>query len=127
MVAMRGHDALGRLAEEVLEGIERPRRAEPGELVRPQIDARLEVLLVLLANARIDAVGDHDQVGIGKLLQAFHLALETHVHTEFATTVLQDVEQRDARTAAETVAAGAQRLALVDDVDVTPISEASPD
>ena len=116
-----------RLAEEILEGVERLGRAEPGELVRPQVDARLEMLLVLLADPRVDAVGDHDQVGVGELLQAFHLALEAHLHAELAAAVLQDVEQRHARAAAEAVAARAHHLALVDHVDVAPVGEAAAD
>src|SRR5438093_14002 len=82
---------------------------EPGELVRAQIDARLEVLLVALADPRVAAVGDHDEIGVGKLLEALDLALEAHLHAELAPAVLQDVEQRDARAAAEAVAARAQR------------------
>src|SRR6185295_2848583 len=76
---------------------------------------------------RVDAVGDDDQFRIGELFQALHLALEPHLHAELAAAVLQDVEQRHARAAAETVAARAHYAALVDDVHVAPVGEAAPD
>ena len=85
------------------------------------------MIFVLVADLRVDAVGDHDQVGVGELLQALDLALEAHLHAELAAAVLQDVEQRDARAAAEAVAAGAHHLALVDHVDVAPVGEAAAD
>src|SRR5438477_2123749 len=113
--------------EKVFERIERLGRAQPGEFVGPQVDARLEMVLVLLADARVDAVGDHDEIGVGEFFQSFDLALEAHLHAELAPAVLQDVEQCDARAAAEAVAARAQCLAFVDDIDVAPIGEAPAD
>src|SRR5947207_4331344 len=127
LVAVREDDDLGRLAEEILEGVERARRAQPGELVGAQVDARLEVIRIFRANSRIDSVRDDDQIGIGELVQILDLALEAHLHAEIARAVLQDVEQRHARAAAEAVAARAQHLPLVDYVDVAPVSEAPAD
>src|SRR5262249_26263378 len=62
LVTVREDQALGRLAEEILEGIQRPRRAEPDELVRAQVDARLEMILVLFSYSGVDSIGNHDQV-----------------------------------------------------------------
>ena len=45
LIAMRDEDAVRRLLEEEIEGVHRPRRAHPGELVGPQLDARLERVL----------------------------------------------------------------------------------
>ena len=71
LIAMRDEDAVLGLLEEELEGVERPGRAHPGELVGPQLDARLERVLERLAGARIDAVGRDDQVGAaGRRLSA---------------------------------------------------------
>src|SRR5256714_7282464 len=124
---MSEEHALRRLAEEVLEGIERARRAEPGELVRPQIDRGLEVLPVFLPDARIAAVRDHDQIGIGELGGVVDLALEAHADAELAAAVLQDVEERHARAAAKAVAAGAQRFPFVNHIHIAPVGEAPPD
>ena len=120
------HAFLG-FTEKVFERIERLGRAQPGEFVGPQVDARLEMVLVLLADARVDAVGDHDEIGVGEFFQSFDLALEAHLHAELAPAVLQDVEERDARAAAKAVAARAQHAALVDHVDVAPVGEAPAD
>src|SRR5438552_2200259 len=50
-IAVRDENAVLGLAEEEGEGIERPRRAHPGEVVRPQVDARLELLGESFAHA----------------------------------------------------------------------------
>ena len=55
-----------RLLEDEGEGIERPGRAHPGELVGAQIDLGTEMLDVFVAKTAVDAVGEHDQIGIGK-------------------------------------------------------------
>ena len=54
------------LLEDEGEGVERPGRAHPGELVGAQVDLGLEMIDMLLAEAAVDAVGQHDQIGIGK-------------------------------------------------------------
>ena len=64
LIAVRDEDAVLGLLEEEREGVERPRRAHPGELIGPQIDARLEPSACCCADARIDAVGRDDQVGV---------------------------------------------------------------
>jgi len=127
LITVRNDQAFLGLAEEILERVEWLGRAEPGEFVRAQVEARLEVLLVLLPDARVDAVGDDDQVRVLELGDVLHVALEAHVDAELAPAVLQDVEERHARAATEAIAAGAQRLALVNDVDVAPVGEAAPD
>ena len=54
------------LLEDEGEGIERPGRAHPGELVGAQVDLGLEMIDVFVAEAAVDAVGQHDQIGIGE-------------------------------------------------------------
>ena len=63
LIAMRDEDAVRRLLEEEVEGVHRPVRAHPAEVVGPELDARLELVLEQLAGARIDAVGRHHEVG----------------------------------------------------------------
>src|SRR5262249_7102577 len=64
LIAMPDEDAVLGLAEEEGEGVERAGRAHPGEEVRPQIQVRLESIGKRLAPAEIDAVRDHDEVGV---------------------------------------------------------------
>ncbi len=127
LVAVREDDALGRFAEEILEGIERPGGTEPGEFVRPQVDAGLEVRLVLFSYRGINAVGDNDQIRFRHFFKAFYFPLKIQLHTQFAAAVVQDVQQRHPRAAAETVAARAHGAALEDHVHVAPVGEAAPD
>src|SRR5712692_4745577 len=82
---------------------------------------------VLFADPGVDAVGDQDQVRVRKLVEFLDLALEAHLHAEIARAVLQDVEQRHARAAAEAVATRSHHLPLVDHVDVAPVGEAPAD
>ncbi len=126
LIAVRDEDAVLRLLEEEREGIERARRTHPGELVRAQIDARPECVGVLLADARIDAVGRDDQVGVAMRVR-IDLGLEFQFHAERAGTFLQQPQQRHARAAAKAVAADAVHRALVVDLDVVPVGEVRRD
>jgi len=85
------------------------------------------MLPVFLPDLRIDAVGDDDQVGIREFLQILGFLLKNQFHAQFPAAIVQDVEQRDARAAAEAVAAGAHGAPLVDHVDVAPVGEAAAD
>ena len=122
LVAVRDEDAVIGLLEEKCEGIERTRRTHPGELVRPQIDARFERFRVLRAGARVDAVSRYDQVRVA-MRAGINLGLEFHLHAERAGAFLQQPQQRDARAAAEAVAPNAMHGILVMDLDVVPVSE----
>ena len=55
-----------RLLEDEGEGVERLGRTHPREFVGAQVDLRLEMFDVLVAETAVDAVGDHDEIGIGK-------------------------------------------------------------
>jgi len=55
------------------------------------------------------------------------ITIEAHLHAEFAAAVLQDVEQRVARAAAEAVAADAVGGAAEMDLDVVPVGKVPDD
>ena len=57
------------LLEDKGEGIERPGRAHPGELVGAEVDFGLEMLDVFFAKTAVDAVGKHDEIGVGNALR----------------------------------------------------------
>src|SRR6267378_2805736 len=85
------------------------------------------MIRIFLTNFLIDSVRDDDEIGIGELVQIVDLALEAHLRAEIARAVLQDVEQRHARAAAEAVASRAYHLPFVDHVDVAPVGETPAD
>ncbi len=126
LIAVREQNAVLGLLEEILEGVERPGRAQPHELVRPQIHRGLEVVAVRLARARIDAVCRNDEVAVREILDA-RFGLEVQLHAQLAAAFLQQLEQGHARAAAEAVAAAAQGAALDHDVHVAPVGEAPAD
>src|SRR5262245_65188480 len=116
------------LAEEEGEGVERPRRAHPGEEVGPQVHARLEFGGEGLAHARIDSVGDHHEIGVaGDGIEWRDLGLVSDLHAEGARAPAQNLQQRAARAAAEAVAADAVRRPAEMDLDVVPIGEVADD
>ena len=84
------------LLEDEGEGIERLGRAHPRELVRAQIDFGLKMIRVFVAEAAVDAVGEHDQIGVGKAAFVLDIAFERERHAEFAGPLLQDQQQRAA-------------------------------
>ena len=127
LVAMGENDAVRRFAKEILERIHGTGRAQPGELVRAQVHGGLEMVAVRLAHPRVDAVGRDDQVAVREILHAAGFMLELELHAQAPGPVLQQLEQCHARAAAESVPRAADRLALVDHVDVAPIGEGAPD
>ena len=78
---------------------------------------------VFVAEAAVDAVGEHDQIGIGELRFIVDIGLEQDRHAEFAGALLQDQQQRPARAAAKAVAADAVHGAAEVHGDVVPIGE----
>ena len=105
------------------EGIERPGRAHPGEHIGAEVHLGLEVLDILFAEAAVDAVGQHHQIGIGEARLVFDVGLEQQRDAEFARPLLQDQEQRAARAAAEAVAADPVHRAAKVHGDIVPIGE----
>ena len=105
------------------EGIERPGRAHPGEHIGTDIHLGLEVLGIFFAEAAVDAVGQHDEIGIGKARLVVDVGLEQQGDAELARPLLQDQQQRPARAAAETVAADPVHRAAEVHGDVVPIGE----
>ena len=122
LVAVGDEDALGALLEEEGEGVERTRAAHPGEAVRPEVGARLEMHLGSRADSAVDAVGGDDQVGVGKVLRR-RLLVEQQFDAQRPSAVMQQHEQGPARAAAEPVAADAVHRAANVDLDIVPIGE----
>ena len=75
------------------------------------------------AEAAVDAVGQHHQIGIGEARYLIDIGFEHQMNAEFARALLQDREQHAARAAAKTVAADAVHRAAEMHGDVVPISE----
>ena len=113
---------LGLLKDEG-EGIERFCGAHPGELVGAQIGFRLEMVGESFAEAAVDAVGQHHEVGVGEAADFIDLGFEHQVNAEFARALLQDGQQHAPRAAAKPVAADAMHGAAEMHGDVVPISE----
>ena len=128
LVAMGDEDAVLGFAEKEREGIERPRRAHPGEEVRPQIDAGLEPIGKGVAHARIDAVRHHHEIGVpDRRIERRDFRLVLDLHAERARAPAQNLQQRPARAAAEAVAADAVGGAAEMDLDVVPVGKVPDD
>jgi len=80
------------------------------------------VLAVSLARARIHAVRGDDEVAVREVFAA-RLRLEAQIDAQLAATGLKELQERDARAAAEAVSSAAQGAALVDDFDVVPVAK----
>ncbi len=79
--------------------------------------------MIFVAEAAVDAVGQHHQIGIGKARLVLDVGLEQQGDAELARPLLQDQEQRAARAAAETVAADPVHRAAEMHGDIVPIGE----
>jgi hypothetical protein len=115
------------LHEDEGECLEGAMRAEPDELVLSHVDKRPEMRRVAGADPAVDAVGAHDQVGVGKLRHILHLALEDQLNAKRLGTALENVEEVLAFDAGEAMSARGDDAALVVDVDVVPMGEAVED
>ena len=83
-----------------------------------------EMVAVLFAEARVDAVGEHDEiVARGELGDVVDLGAELELDAEVAGPLVEEEEQRLPRAAAEAVAADAVARALEVDLDVVPVGE----
>ena len=128
LVAMVDEDAVLGLPKEEREGIERPGRAHPGEKIGPQIHVRSEPLGKSIAPAGIDAVGDHDEIGIADGgIERRDFALVLDLDAERARAPAENLQQRRARAAAEPVAADAVCGAAEMDLDIVPIGKVADD
>ena len=63
LIGVRADDAMGRLLEKVVELAHRARRAHPAETIGLQHHGRLEMIPIMLADHRIDAIGRHHDIG----------------------------------------------------------------
>ncbi len=108
LIAMRDEDAVRRFPEEEVEGVHRPVRAHPAEVIRAELDGRLELVLERLAGARVDAVGgDHEIGAAGRGLLRVGLRAVFEVDAERVRAPAENFQQHRARGAAEAVAADA--------------------
>ena len=123
LIGMRDERAPLGLLEDEGEGIERFGGAHPGELVGAQIDFRLEMIGESFAEAAVDAVGQHHQIGVGEAADFIDLGFEHQMNAEFARALLQDRQQHAPRAAAKPVAADAVHRAAEMHGDVVPIGE----
>ena len=81
------------------------------------------MLGIFVAEAAVDAVGQHDEIGIGKARLVVDVGLELQGNAEFARPLLQDHQQRAARAAAKAVAADPMHRAAEVHGDIVPIGE----
>jgi hypothetical protein len=105
------------------EGVERLRRAHPGELVGPEVHLGLEMLRIAVTEPAVDPVGDHHQIAVAEAALIVDLSLIEEPNAEFGGALLKDQQQGSPRTAAKAVASDAVDSALEMDRNVVPISE----
>src|SRR5262245_43948609 len=96
-------------------------------MIAPIFDLGLEVLLIFLANEAVDAVSGDDQFGVREPVQIRDLDLKLELDPELAAPCMQDVEQRTAFGAAETMPARADHLAVEVKIDLVPVRELARD
>ena len=113
------------LLEDEGEGGKARHGTEPDEAVGTEIDLGLEGIRIDPAQRRVDAVRRHHEVAPGEGPRVRELVLEGELDAKCARALLQDVEERLARAAAEAVARRAQDRTLEVDVDVVPMGEAA--
>ena len=111
------------LFEEKSKRVERPGRAQPRELVRLELEGRLEIILVGLADAAVDAVGADDDVIAAQRGQIVDRAVIVDGDSHLFAALLEDLQQGQARATGESVSAAAHLAALVADDDIVPIGE----
>jgi hypothetical protein len=81
------------------------------------------VLDIFVAEAAVDAVGQHHQTGIGKTSLVVDIGLEQQRDAEFARPLLQDQQQTAPRAAAESVAADPVHGTTEVHGDIIPVGE----
>ena len=125
-VAVHLHDAMRRLEDVEGERLEDLVGAEPHVAATPHVERGLEVVGVLGAHERVEAVRrDHEVVVGGELLDIRGSRPEPDVDPEVRTPTLEDLEQSLAAQRREAVPAAGDDLTLVVDVDVVPARELS--
>ena len=78
---------------------------------------------IFVAEATVDAVGQHHQIRIGEARLILDLGLEKQADAEFARPLLQNQEQRAARAATKAVATDPVNRATEVHRDIVPIGE----
>ena len=93
-------------------------------MIAPQLELRLEMLLVALADEAVDAVGGDDQIGVLEFGRDRAISWrEVELDAEIAAARLQHQQQRAALGAAEAMAGRAHDVAVEVEVDLVPIGE----
>ena len=123
-VAVHLHDAMGGLEDVEGEGLEDLVGAEPHVPAAPHVHRGLELVGVLGAHERVEAVRrDHEVVVAGELLDVRGGRAEVDVDPEVRAPTLEDLEQSLAAQRREAVPAAGDDLTLVVHVDVVPARE----
>ena len=126
-IRVRLEHAVGCLADEELERVERLLDAHPHVPAVPWLQGRGELLVQRAPHPARRAVGADDQVGPAELRQRWCLGREAHIGAQRERAVLQDPEQLASAERRESVSAGPRRLSAEPDVDVGPPGEALGD
>ena len=90
-------------------------------MVAAQLDLRLEMLLVALADHAVDAVGGHDQIGVREAIEIMDLGRETESHAELRAAILQDHEQGAPLGATKAVTGRAHDAVMEMEIDLIPV------
>ena len=123
-VAVHLHDAVGGLEDVEGERLEDLVGAEPHVAATPHVQRGLELVGVLGAHERVEAVRrDHEVVVAGELLDIRGSRAELDVDPEVRAPTLEDLEQSLAAQRREAVPAAGDDLTLVVHVDVVPARE----
>ncbi len=104
LIDVRDDEPVGRLPEDERQWFEEPRRAVPGEQIRPLVERRLKDVRVSRPDSALRAVGRHDEIRIRELRLIVASPLELEGHTDLAAMVVQRAQQVDPRHAMERIA-----------------------
>src|SRR5579872_3289235 len=106
------------------EGLELFARPQPNEAILPHINIRLKNGFIFSARDRRHTVRrDHKITLRGVLIRIGNFSFKHELDTKFGSTLLQDIQQPDARDPAKTVAAGCQLAPFEENVNVVPVTK----
>ena len=97
--------------------------AQPDKAIGSSDDVGLENIGVLGADSGVHAIAGNDQIGIGIVFVRLHIGVEHQLDVQGLAALLQDIEQVLTPNPHKTVAAGANGLALEQQLDIVPMVE----
>ena len=97
--------------------------AQPDKAIGSSDDVGLENIGVLGADSGVHAIAGNDQVSIGIVFIRLHIGVEHQLDVQGLAALLQDIEQVLTPNPHKTVAAGANGLALEQQLDIVPMVE----